>query len=158
MKQMLIGRLLAKASETDQGGRYYTRTLEEIDRMSLVRDRGRSMQAEEDVDEDEEEIEEEEEKEDKKLDIKDEKPKSELDEKPDTDFGREAPKTDRQNALEAEWGLYRSPNPSQKIDDEDEEETDDERRKDTFRSTEVEEDFMVSPISRFCLFETDSIA
>jgi DNA ligase-4 len=151
MKQVLIGRLLAKASETDQGGRYYNRTLDEIDRMSLVRDRGRSRQAEEDVDEDEEEIEEEEEKEDKKLDIKDDKPKPELNEKPDTDLVRETPKTDRQHALEAEWGLYRSPNPSQKVDDEDEEETDDERRKDTFRSTEVEEDFMVGPFPFFGL-------
>ena len=128
---------MAKASETAQGGPHFEKTLEQIDQTTLVRDRGgqkREEQEEEEEDEEEEEEDDEEYQEEPAAtaepDIKEE------------EAVRDGPsKTDRQQALEAEWGLYRSPQLSQNVEDEDEEETDDERRRDTLKSTE--EDFMV---------------
>lgn len=59
---------------------------------------------------------------------------------------KDGPKTDRQQALEAEWGLYRSPVVSQQSPVEEEGDTDDERKHD---SPDLdEEDFMVSYLSR----------
>jgi DNA ligase-4 len=128
--------LLAKASETDQGGRYFNRTLEEIDQMSFVRDRGISQQIEEEEEEEEDGMEE-----DVKDEAEDVKPDEQLDNGPDTE--RDGPaKTGRQQALEAEWGLYRSPQLSQRSEEEDDKDTDDERRGASHRS--AEEDFMVS--------------
>jgi hypothetical protein len=119
-------RLLAKASDTALGGPHFHKTLEQIDQTTLVRDRGGWDQRREPGEEEDEEYQEE----PAVPEIKEEEP------------ARDGPpKTDRQQALEAEWGLYRSPQLSQNVEDEDEDETDDERRRDTLKSTE--EDFMV---------------
>jgi hypothetical protein len=127
--------LLAKASETDQGGRYFNRSLDEIDSMSFVRDRGAGGP----VDEEDEEIEEEAE------DPADEGEAAQVAQGEDVVSGiMEAgpPKTAGQQALEAEWGLYRSPKLSQRSEEDEEEDTDDERKGASHRL--VEEDFMVS--------------
>jgi len=127
----LIYRLLVKASETAQVSSQFERTLEQLD-ASIERypsDR---------LDPDEEDEEYEDEPIELEPEIKDEDPSAGVGE-PRSD----APKTDRQRGMEAEWGLYRSPQLSQNVDDEDEDETDDERRRDTFKSTE--EDYMVCP-------------
>lgn len=50
-------------------------------------------------------------------------------------------KSDRQQAMEAEWGLYRSPALSQRSEEEEEAETDDERKRNSL--DQDEEDFMV---------------
>lgn len=130
---------MAKASETAQGGPHFRKTLEQIDQTTFVRDRG-GQQREEQEEEDEEEDEEEEEEDDEEYQ---EEPAAtaEPDIKEEEAVRDGPPKTDRQQALEAEWGLYRSPQLSQNVEEEDEEETDDERRRDTLKSTE--EDFMV---------------
>jgi hypothetical protein len=129
---MLICRLLAKASETAQAGTQFDRTLEQLD-ASVDR------HPTERVDPDEENEEYEDEPNDPEPDIKDD----------DTNQAVEAPrddppKTDRQRGLEAEWGLYRSPQLSQNVDEEDEDETDDEdgRRRETLKS--IEDDYMVT--------------
>jgi hypothetical protein len=126
---MLISRLLAKASDTAQAGTQFDRTLEQLD-ASVER------HPTERVDPDEEDEEYEDEPNEPEPDIKDED---------ETIEGArdDPPKTDRQRGLEAEWGLYRSPQLSQNVDDEDEDETDDEegRRRDTLKS--IEEDYMV---------------
>jgi len=94
------------------------------------------------VDPDEEDEEYEDEPNEPEADIKDEGGGQVVEDTP-----VEPPKTDRQRGLEAEWGLYRSPQLSQNVDDEDEDETDDEegRRRDTLKS--IEEDYMVRPPS-----------
>jgi hypothetical protein len=129
---MLICRLLAKASETAQAGTQFKRTLEQLD-ASVERhpvDR---------LDPDEENEEYEDEPKEPEPDIKDEDQDQVVEGARD-----DPPKTDRQRGLEAEWGLYRSPQLSQNVDDEDEDETDDEegRRRDTLKS--IEEDYMVT--------------
>lgn len=124
---------MAKASETAQGGPHFEKTLEQFDQTTFVRDRGGRGQQEEQEEEEEDEEEYQEET----------AATAEPDVKEEEEAVRDGPpKTDRQQALEAEWGLYRSPQLSQNVEDEDEEETDDERRRDTLKSTE--EDFMVS--------------
>jgi hypothetical protein len=126
---MLISRLLAKASETAQAGTQFNRTLEQLD-ASVER------HPTERVDPDEEDEEFEDEPKEPEPDLKDEDETIE--------GARDEPqKTDRQRGLEAEWGLYRSPQLSQNVDDEDEDETDEEdgRRRDTLKS--IEEDYMV---------------
>lgn len=128
---LLICRLLAKASETAQAGTQYNRTLEQLDASAERYPVDRV-----DPDEEDEEYEDNEPSE-LEPDIKDED--HQVVEEPRGD----PPKTDRQRGLEAEWGLYRSPQLSQNVDDEDEDETDDEdgRRRDTLKS--IEEDYMV---------------
>jgi hypothetical protein len=126
---MLISRLLAKASDTAQAGTQFNRALEQLDasveRHPAERD---------DPDEEDEEFEDE-----------PKEPEPDLKDEDETTEGArdDPPKTDRQRGLEAEWGLYRSPQLSQNVDDEDEDETDDEegRRRDTLKS--IEEDYMV---------------
>jgi len=129
---LLICRLLAKASETAQAGSQYNRTLEQLDASAERHPVDR-------VDPDEEDEEYEDEPNEPEPEIKDED--HQVVEEPRDD----PPKTDRQRGLEAEWGLYRSPQLSQNVDDEDEDETDDEdgRRRDTLKS--IEEDYMVRP-------------
>lgn len=64
-------------------------------------------------------------------------------------------KTDKQQAMEAEWGLYRSPMLSQKSEEEEDPETDDEHKRD---SPDVdEEEFMVGLLCA-SLLRTDSAA
>jgi hypothetical protein len=109
--------------------------LDEIDNMSFVRDRGAGGP----VDEEDEEIEEEEE------DPADEGEAAQVaqDEEPVSGIIEDGPpKTAGQQALEAEWGLYRSPKLSQRSEEDEEEDTDDERKGASHPS--VEEDFMVS--------------
>lgn len=129
---MLICRLLAKASETAQAGSHFDETLEQLDASAERHGVDR-------IDPDEEDEEYEDEPDEPGPDIKDEDPSAVVGE-PRGD----APKTDRQRGMEAEWGLYRSPQLSQNVDDEDEDETDDERRRDTLKSTE--EEYMVRPL------------
>ena len=119
----LICRLLAKASETAQAGTQFNRTLEQLD-ASVERhpvDRIDPDEEDEEYEDDEPDV--------PGLDIKDED--HQVVEEPRDD----PPKTDRQRGLEAEWGLYRSPQLSQNVDDEDG------RRRDTLKS--IEEDYMV---------------
>ena len=131
-KHVLICRLLVQASKTAQASSQFDRTLEQLD-ASVDR------HAVDRIDPDEEDEEYEDEPDEPGPDIKDEDPSAVVGE-PRGD----APKTDRQRGLEAEWGLYRSPQLSQNVDDEDEDETDDERRRDTLKSTE--EEYMVRPL------------
>ena len=128
---MLICRLLAKASETAHAGPQFDRTLEQLDASVGQHPVDR-------IDPDEEDEEYEDEPNEPEPEIKDED--QQVVEEPRDD----PPKTDRQRGLEAEWGLYRSPQLSQNVDDEDEDETDDEdrRRRDTLKS--IEEDHMVA--------------
>jgi hypothetical protein len=111
--------------------------LDEIDSMSFVRDCGVGGA----VDEEDEEIEEEEEEEE----LADEGEAAQVAQGEDVVSGiieDGPPKTAGQQALEAEWGLYRSPKLSQRSEEDEEEDTDDERKGASHRS--VEEDFMVS--------------
>jgi hypothetical protein len=130
---LLSHRLLVKASETAQAGSQFHRTLEQLDASVESRPTER-------VDPDEEDEEYEDERNDPGPDIRDEAGDQAVEVPRD-----DAPKTDRQRGLEAEWGLYRSPQLSQNVDDEDEDDTDDEegRRRDTLQS--IEEDYMVRP-------------
>jgi hypothetical protein len=129
---------LTKASEDDRQGRYYHKSLEELDKVSLVRDRegfavleSRSSVAEE---EEEEEMAEDFSGPDEQL--------AEMTEQQDPD---RPPKTDRQQAMEAEWGLYRSPALSKNSEEEEDPETDEEHKRD---SPDIdEEDFMVCGVS-----------
>jgi hypothetical protein len=122
-----------KASETAQAGTQFHRTLEQLD-ASVER------HPIERADPDEEDEEYEDDPNEPDTDVKDEDEDQVVEDPRD-----DAPKTDRQRGLEAEWGLYRSPQLSQNVDDEDEDETDDEegRRRDTLKS--IEEDYMVRP-------------
>lgn len=138
-RRLLMARLLAKASEAAQAGNQFYRTLGQLD-ASVERHQIERTDGE---DEDEQEEEEEEEEDGdapavNQSDIKEDK--AEFEAPRDT-----LPKTAQQHALEAEWGLYRSPQLSQNVDDEDEEETDDEneRRRDTLKG--IEDDYMVCP-------------
>lgn len=111
--------------------------------MSVVRDRG----TDQDIDEDEEEDEEDEEQEgiaqDENTAVEDIKQDEQGNEGGQVVEAVPA-KTGRQQALEAEWGLYRSPKLSQRSEEEDDEDTDNERRGVSHRS--AEEDFMVSAV------------
>lgn len=128
--------LVVKASDEVQRSRHYNKTLEELDRVSLVRERGFSGPAEDEGAEEEEE--------------EAEIPEDEAEESEEAVLSREESrirdgggnKTDRQQALEAEWGLYRSPVVSQQSPEEEDGDTDDGRNHD---SPDLdEEDFMVS--------------
>jgi hypothetical protein len=139
-----MARLLAKASEAAQAGNQFYRTLEQLD-ASVERQLDASVERHQiertDVEGEDEEEEGEEDGNEPAVNQPDIKENKAEDKAP-----RDAlPKTAQQHALEAEWGLYRSPQLSQNVDDEDEEETDDEneRRRDTLKSPE--EDFMVRP-------------
>lgn len=137
VRQLTYYRLVVKASEDVQQGRYYNETLEELDQSSLVRDRGvpRPADQEEEAEEEEEEPVE---------DELDEPEEPEEDPRPRAE--PEEPKSGRQQALEAEWGLHRSPALSQQSPEEDDGDTDDGRNHD---SPDLdEEDFVVSCAAR----------
>ena len=143
--QLTVASLVAKASDEVQQGRHYDKTLEELDQRSLVRDRGGPIVSNHrDVAEGDGNEEEENEEEELPEDEPDHVGK--LTASPARPVRDEGPKTDRQHALEAEWGLYRSPAVSQQSPVEEEGDTDDERKHD---SPDLdEEDFMVSYHSR----------
>ncbi|WVW81787.1 hypothetical protein I302_103784 [Kwoniella bestiolae CBS 10118] len=113
----LIKELLLFASDEAEDDRYYHKTLEEIDAMTLVRDRGGSTG----VDEDGEEVNGVEE-EDVDYDA----------EEDGVDNGHEANKTAEQVKMEEEWGSHRSPSAgssraTSRAASVDESDTDDER-------------------------------
>lgn len=134
--------LVTKASEDVQQGRHYNKTLEELDQNSLVRERGdvgRSHEDDDDVGEEQEEEEEEERPQSGEEDEEKEEQAPPPDPEAEAKVGGES---DRQQALEAEWGLYRSPAISQQSPEDDDGDTDDGRNHD---SPDLdEEDFMVS--------------
>lgn len=138
--------LLTKPSEEVQQGRYYHKTLDQLDATTLVRDRsghGLRHGAEGvDVEEEEEIAEEDEEPADEANEMRQGHDDMIVDEGGSAGSSAKLQKTDRQQALEAEWGLYRSPVLSQKSEEEDASDTDNERKRD---SPEIgDEEFVVS--------------
>lgn len=129
--------LLTKASTDDQQGRYYHKTLDEIDNISLVRDRGGATSTQNGSPG----LEEEEEEEEAEMAADDIEQYNAPTDARDTESPAGPQKTDRQQAMEAEWGLYRSPVLSQKSDEDEDPETDDDRK---HNSPDVDdEEFMV---------------
>lgn len=126
-----MSRLLVHASESTQDGRYYSKTLAEYDQTSLVRDRGGKDGAADDDDGMEEEGAEPEEEYAEEFEDGDEAagpapPDPTIRSHRDT-----KDKTEAQQKLEAEWGLYRegssdSASQTTKGDREEESDTDDE--------------------------------
>lgn len=122
-------RLCVYASEQDKGDRYYNKTLEEIDKVSLVRDRtGSGLRGEQGSDKDEEE----EEVEEKEEDSEEEEPES----------PRETAEASKQSAMAEAWGLDLAPRSSRRkvVQSDEEKDTDDERHDDE-EYTDDEETF-----------------
>lgn len=137
-------RFLVHASAEAQDDRYYNKTLDEMDNLTLVRDRsGRGSRDEDNDDEQEEEQQGDKEEENEEADtrIKKRKSRHSNDHHDDAVPGRdeaedeandrpEPPKSDKQKELEDDWGLYRSRSPtgseSTKADEADETDTEDE--------------------------------
>jgi DNA ligase-4 len=129
---------LVKASEDVQSGRYYNKTLEQLDQISSVRDPGRPIPTEHEGDDEDEE----EEVQEEGTDEVDERQEACEPSQARGDVVKGSAKSDRQQALEAEWGLYRSPAVSQQSPEEEDGDTDGGRNHD---SPDVDdEDFMVS--------------
>lgn len=127
-QQAEIHSLLVKASDKDQQGRYYDKSLEDIDSLLSARNHADPSLVLPEQDE-EEELEEEE----------------EVTREPDLPASpiERGGKSDRQQAMENEWGLYRNTTLSQKSEEDEEGDTDDERRRDS-PDNDDEEEFMVS--------------
>ena len=133
-------RLVTKASEDVQQGRHYNKTLEDLDRNLLIRYGGGASSTRDDDEEEEEE--------EGGEKVHDEQVEQGVEEEeaaappPSEVRAKGGDKSERQQALEAEWGLYRSPAISQHSPEEDDGDTDDGRNHD---SPDLdEEDFMVS--------------
>jgi hypothetical protein len=121
---LLTSRLLVYASDEDQQGRYYKKTLEEVDEISLVRDRGGpgglhgdQVDEEEEADEggyDDDQAEEEDDQEDEPVrgdsKVKGDANRHEKNTQADSSK-TEKSRTEHQHLLrlESEWGMYRSP-------------------------------------------------
>ena len=92
-------RLLISASDEDRDGRYFKKTLEELDHLSLIRDRiGQALEQAEDSDE--EVV--------KAVDEEDEQIEDEQEYDGRQDEGEYPSRLRKQLKLEDEWGLHRS--------------------------------------------------
>ncbi|OCF31187.1 DNA ligase 4 [Kwoniella heveanensis BCC8398] len=122
--------LLVHASEEAEDDRYYHKTLEEIDQVSLVRDRtGNQRDEEESVEEPEQ----------------DEVVEGDYDGEEEKIFDHECNKTEQQVKLEEEWGLRRSPKPmssrsTSRAGSVEESDTDSERRKVDYKEEDEADD------------------
>lgn len=99
--------MLLEPSEEAKDGRYFHKTLAELDEMTLVRDRTGSG-AKRPRDEMEEEAEEQEENVDEEV-VEEEDESGEVREHNKTPAKQTASRTEKQKDLEAEWGLDRTP-------------------------------------------------
>ncbi|KAK8845565.1 hypothetical protein IAR55_006280 [Kwoniella newhampshirensis] len=145
----LIEEFLVYASEGAQGDRYFNKTLDEIDRLSLVRDRtGHEGDAE-----------------NREEDDQDGDKHSEAEGEGDED-NHDRSKTQHQREMEAEWGLHRSPVPTASaatsragsIKEESDTDSESERRATVFKGeddgeqdrheseTEADEDYRLFPV------------